>query len=130
VTSFIGRRRELSVAEAIAGGQERGAGPGRRDLRRNADQREREIAELVSQGLGNREIAEQLVLAKRTVDSHIEHIFSKLGVPHEPSSPPGSAARTQTEALYPCSLATLIVHRLGVGDSGGSSTQPRRISPS
>jgi non-specific serine/threonine protein kinase len=33
----------------------------------------------VSQGLGNREIAEQLVLAKRTVDSHIEHIFSKLG---------------------------------------------------
>ena len=41
--------------------------------------REREIAELVTQGLGNREIAEQLVLAKRTVDSHIEHIFSKLG---------------------------------------------------
>ena len=41
--------------------------------------REREIAELVTQGLANREIAEQLVLAKRTVDSHIEHIFSKLG---------------------------------------------------
>jgi DNA-binding NarL/FixJ family response regulator len=41
--------------------------------------REREIAELVTQGLGNRDIAEQLVLAKRTVDSHIEHIFSKLG---------------------------------------------------
>jgi DNA-binding NarL/FixJ family response regulator len=34
---------------------------------------------LVTQGLGNREIAEQLVLAKRTADSHIEHIFGKLG---------------------------------------------------
>jgi DNA-binding NarL/FixJ family response regulator len=33
----------------------------------------------VTQGFGNWEIAEQLVLAKRTVDSHIEHIFSKLG---------------------------------------------------
>jgi non-specific serine/threonine protein kinase len=33
----------------------------------------------VTEGLGNREIAERLVLAKRTVDSHIEHIFSKLG---------------------------------------------------
>jgi DNA-binding NarL/FixJ family response regulator len=41
--------------------------------------REREIAELVTQGLANCEIAEQLVLAKRTVNSHIEHIFSKLG---------------------------------------------------
>ena len=41
--------------------------------------RESALAELVTQGLGNREIAEQLVLAKRTVDSHIEHIFNKLG---------------------------------------------------
>jgi predicted ATPase len=37
------------------------------------------LAERHLQGLGNREIAEQLVLAKRTVESHIEHIFSKLG---------------------------------------------------
>jgi predicted ATPase/DNA-binding CsgD family transcriptional regulator len=41
--------------------------------------REREIAALVADGLGNREIAERLYLSKRTVDSHIEHIFSKLG---------------------------------------------------
>ena len=41
--------------------------------------REREIAMLVADGLGNREIAERLFLSKRTVDSHIEHIFAKLG---------------------------------------------------
>jgi non-specific serine/threonine protein kinase len=41
--------------------------------------REREIAGLVADGLGNREIADQLFLSKRTVDSHMEHIFTKLG---------------------------------------------------
>jgi DNA-binding NarL/FixJ family response regulator len=41
--------------------------------------REKEIAELVADGLGNREIAERLYLSKRTVDSHLEHIFTKLG---------------------------------------------------
>jgi non-specific serine/threonine protein kinase len=41
--------------------------------------RELEIAGLVAQGLGNREIAERLVLSKRTIDAHLEHIFAKLG---------------------------------------------------
>ena len=40
--------------------------------------REREISELVAEGLSNREIAERLVIAKRTVDSHLEHILAKL----------------------------------------------------
>lgn len=42
--------------------------------------REREVARLVAQGLSNRQIAEQLVISKRTSDSHLEHIMSKLGV--------------------------------------------------
>ena len=42
--------------------------------------RERAIADLVASGMSNREIAEQLVISKRTVDSHAEHIFAKLGI--------------------------------------------------
>ena len=40
--------------------------------------REKEIAVLVADGLVNREIAERLFLSRRTVESHIEHIFTKL----------------------------------------------------
>jgi len=42
--------------------------------------REREIAVLVAEGLSNREIAVHLVISKRTVDAHLDHIFSKLGL--------------------------------------------------
>ena len=42
--------------------------------------REWEIAGLVAEGLSNREIAGRLVISKRTVDAHIEHIYGKIGV--------------------------------------------------
>jgi predicted ATPase/DNA-binding CsgD family transcriptional regulator len=42
--------------------------------------REREIGELVASGLSNREIATRLFISKRTVDAHVEHIFSKLEI--------------------------------------------------
>jgi DNA-binding CsgD family transcriptional regulator len=38
------------------------------------------VAELVAQGLTNREIGEQLHIARRTVETHIVHAFQKLGV--------------------------------------------------
>jgi non-specific serine/threonine protein kinase len=40
--------------------------------------RERDIAVLVAEGHPNREIAARLVIAKRTVETHIEHILAKL----------------------------------------------------
>lgn len=42
--------------------------------------RETEILTLVSQGLSNREIADQLCLSRYTVESHIKHIYRKLAV--------------------------------------------------
>jgi predicted ATPase/DNA-binding CsgD family transcriptional regulator len=73
------RGLELSVPEAIAVARNEEPALAVQAPAARLTRREQQIAELVSQGLGNREIAEQLVLAKRTVDSHIEHILRKLG---------------------------------------------------
>lgn len=42
--------------------------------------REVEVLTLVARGRANREIAEMLGVAKRTVDAHVDHIYTKLGV--------------------------------------------------
>jgi DNA-binding CsgD family transcriptional regulator len=42
--------------------------------------RERDVAELVAQGLTNREIAERLFLSERTAENHVQHILAKLNV--------------------------------------------------
>ncbi|HEY4028036.1 MAG TPA: LuxR C-terminal-related transcriptional regulator [Candidatus Dormibacteraeota bacterium] len=42
--------------------------------------REREVAQLVARGLTNRQIADQLVIAERTVEGHLERIRGKLGL--------------------------------------------------
>jgi DNA-binding CsgD family transcriptional regulator len=41
--------------------------------------REREVAALIAQGKSNREIVAELVVGKRTVETHIANILSKLG---------------------------------------------------
>jgi DNA-binding CsgD family transcriptional regulator len=42
-------------------------------------EREFEVAQLVAAGLTNRQIAERLVLAPKTISAHITHILTKLG---------------------------------------------------
>ncbi|TQC41885.1 protein kinase [Rhodococcus sp. WS4] len=41
--------------------------------------RERQVAELIAEGLTNQAIAERLVISPRTAQGHVEHILSKLG---------------------------------------------------
>jgi DNA-binding CsgD family transcriptional regulator len=42
--------------------------------------REREVALLAANGLTSKEIAARLYLSKRTVDTHLDRIYRKLGV--------------------------------------------------
>ena len=42
--------------------------------------REREVVELVAQALSNREVARQLVLSERTVESHVRRVLAKTGL--------------------------------------------------
>jgi ATP/maltotriose-dependent transcriptional regulator MalT len=42
-------------------------------------QREREVAALIARGKSNREIADALVVAPRTIETHVHSILSKLG---------------------------------------------------
>ncbi|MFC7218271.1 ATP-binding protein [Streptomyces polyrhachis] len=72
-TAFAVRDLDTLPEKGAAVAAQRGSGPGA------LTRREREVAELVAQGLSNREVAERLVISKRTADAHVEHILAKLG---------------------------------------------------
>ena len=42
--------------------------------------RERQVGQLIADGLTNREIAHALSITEKTVGSHIDHIMTKLGL--------------------------------------------------
>jgi DNA-binding CsgD family transcriptional regulator len=70
-----GRNMSLDDAVLLARGGERTDTPPS-----GLTARERDVARLVAKGLTNREIAEALVLTERTTESHLTHIFGKLGL--------------------------------------------------
>jgi predicted ATPase/class 3 adenylate cyclase/DNA-binding CsgD family transcriptional regulator len=71
----------LSTEEAIAYAQ-RGRGERKRPTSGWASltPAERDVVRLVSEGLGNNDIATRLFVSPRTVQSHLTHVYSKLGL--------------------------------------------------
>jgi predicted ATPase/class 3 adenylate cyclase/DNA-binding CsgD family transcriptional regulator len=71
----------LSVEEAIAYAQ-RGRGERKRAATGwgSLTPAERDVVRLVSEGLGNKDIAARLFISPRTVQSHLTHVFAKLSL--------------------------------------------------
>lgn len=53
---------------------------GRRGGRGELTRRESEVVELVVAGLSNAEVARRLYLSERTVETHLQHVYRRLGV--------------------------------------------------
>jgi DNA-binding CsgD family transcriptional regulator len=71
----------LSTEEAIAYAQ-RGRGERKRPASGWASltPTERDVVGLVSEGLGNKDIATRLFVSPRTVQTHLTHVYGKLGL--------------------------------------------------
>jgi predicted ATPase/class 3 adenylate cyclase/DNA-binding CsgD family transcriptional regulator len=71
----------LSTEEAIAYAQ-RGRGQRKRPTSGWASltPTERDVVQLVSEGLGNKDIATRLFVSPRTVQTHLTHVYTKLGL--------------------------------------------------
>jgi len=82
VLTVTGGIRGSALARAVATAMEQHPGasfvPG--PVFPELTKRERQVLRLIAEGRRNLEIADELFLAPSTVKTHVNHIFSKLGV--------------------------------------------------
>jgi DNA-binding CsgD family transcriptional regulator len=97
----VGAFMDLTRAEAALRGL--GIRRGRRGARRRPSRgwesltpTELEVVRLVSQGLTNVEIGRRLFISRRTVETHLSHVFGKLGVSSRVQLA-GQASRARSE---------------------------------
>ncbi|MGW0042306.1 ATP-binding protein [Rhodococcus sp. NPDC003348] len=74
-----GRALRVDAAIAYALGDQTSAEPSASAPTERLTRRQREIAELVAQGMTNKAIAQQLVISQRTAEGHVENVLTKLG---------------------------------------------------
>nr|WP_271212180.1 protein kinase [Rhodococcus wratislaviensis]GLK38582.1 hypothetical protein GCM10017611_54490 [Rhodococcus wratislaviensis] len=69
----------FDASASYALGEPLPAAPRRGDPATALTKRERQVADLVAQGLTNKAIAARLVISPRTAQGHVEHVLAKLG---------------------------------------------------
>jgi len=111
-------------------------------IQKGLSNRESEVAELVSKGLSNKEVANQLFVTEKTVKFHLTNIYKKMNVksraqlivwclPHlgfvenevkaEATQPAGATAfNTQQTQTIPAGNATITLPGGGLGRTGNS----------
>jgi non-specific serine/threonine protein kinase len=72
--------RTLSFADAVAEGLDPRVEPAAAPVADPLTRREQQVAALIAEGLTNRQIGERLVITEWTVDTHVRHILTKLGL--------------------------------------------------
>ena len=68
------------VLERLHGGGKRSTGPDERGERDKLTGQERRVLDLIGEGLTNRQIAERMFLAEKTVKNYVSSLLAKLGM--------------------------------------------------